>query len=203
MLRFRGRGALGTIPNGDSATVAGAELATAADLSITKAASAATVTAGDPNGFDYTFIVHNAGPSDNAGYHVSDLLPSGVTFVSGTDCSASGQLVTCNAAGLGSAAPDKMFTVHVRLAASVGPGTLSHTAAVSGVDAGATCSFGDANAADTTITCTDDGTHEATLTATDKSGKTTIDDATVTVANVAPTATAQNRRRRRTPSARR
>jgi uncharacterized repeat protein (TIGR01451 family) len=64
--------------------------------------------------------------------------------------------------------------------------------AVSGVDAGATCSFDNANAADTTITCTDDGTYKATLTATDKSGKTTTDDATVTVANVAPTVTAQN-----------
>jgi hypothetical protein len=39
--------------------------------------------------------------------------------------------VTCNAAGLGAGAPDKVFTVHVRVAASVAGGTtLSNTATV-------------------------------------------------------------------------
>jgi TolB protein len=38
-------------------------------------------------------------------------------------------------------------------------------AAVSGVDAGATCSFTDAAAEDTSVTCTDDGTYSVTLTA--------------------------------------
>lgn len=54
------------------------------------------------------------------------------------------------------------------------------------VDAGATCSFGDASAVDTTITCTDDGTFTATLTGDDGNGPAVMDSATVTVSNVAP-----------------
>jgi PKD repeat protein len=42
--------------------------------------------------------------------------------------------------------------------------------AVSGVDAGATCSFADSSATSTTVTCTDDGSYEVKLTATDAVG---------------------------------
>jgi len=53
------------------------------------------------------------------------------------------------------------------------------------VDAGAACAFGDASAALTTITCTDDGTYDLTLTVND--GTTSDSDSTtVTVGNVAP-----------------
>ena len=58
----------------------------------------------------------------------------------------------------------------------------------SGVDPGATCAFGDASAAATTVTCTDDGTFTLTL-----SGDRCLghhqprENATLTVANVAPT----------------
>jgi PKD domain len=58
-----------------------------------------------------------------------------------------------------------------------------------GVDPGATCSFADPSAVDTTVTCTDDGTYTVTLTASDGVNPPVSDSATVTVANVAPTLT--------------
>jgi len=58
-------------------------------------------------------------------------------------------------------------------------------AAVSGVDAGATCSFGNAASIDTTISCTDDGVYRVTLSA-DDGHATTSASATVTVSNANP-----------------
>jgi hypothetical protein len=55
------------------------------------------------------------------------------------------------------------------------------------VDSGATCTFGDAHAAGTTITCTDDGTYVVFLTANDGFNHPVSDDAIVHVRNVAPT----------------
>jgi hypothetical protein len=63
------------------------------------------------------------------------------------------------------------------------------TYAGGGVDAGATCSFADATAVDTTIKCTDDGTFTATLRATDAHGAWSEDSAIVTVSNAAPAVT--------------
>jgi PKD domain len=66
-------------------------------------------------------------------------------------------------------------------------------APVSGVDAGATCSFAPNDTAeDPTITCTDDGTYRATLTVEDSKGATSSDDATVMVSNADPVVTAVN-----------
>ena len=59
-----------------------------------------------------------------------------------------------------------------------------------GVDAGATCSFSDPTAINPTVTCTDDGEVKLTLTVTDDDGGTGVDEATLTLANVAPTANA-------------
>ena len=55
-----------------------------------------------------------------------------------------------------------------------------------GVDAGATCSFDDAGAVDTTIACTDDGTYTVTLTGDDGTADPVSDTTTITVNNVAP-----------------
>ncbi len=55
------------------------------------------------------------------------------------------------------------------------------------VDAGATCSFSDPVSASPTLTCSDDGIYETTLTVTDPSGASHGDTVTVTVANVNPT----------------
>jgi hypothetical protein len=54
---------------------------------------------------------------------------------------------------------------------------------------GAACTFADASAADTTVTCTDDGVYTATLTADDGTYSPVQDTAMVTIANVAPTVT--------------
>ena len=59
----------------------------------------------------------------------------------------------------------------------------------SGVDAGAACAFGNANALATTITCTDDGTWTITLTVSDNVNIDVVATGTLTVSNVAPTAT--------------
>lgn len=63
--------------------------------------------------------------------------------------------------------------------------TWTYTAG-SDVDSGATCSFGDAHAASTTISCTDDGTFFATLTADDGLNAPVSDVARVRLANVPP-----------------
>ncbi len=55
-----------------------------------------------------------------------------------------------------------------------------------GVDAGASCSFANPTSPATTITCTDDGTYTATLTASDGINPPVSDSASVTLANVAP-----------------
>lgn len=51
------------------------------------------------------------------------------------------------------------------------------------------CSFGDATAASTTVTCTDNGSFTLTLKVTDDENAFTTDDATLNVDNVKPTAT--------------
>ena len=55
-----------------------------------------------------------------------------------------------------------------------------------GVDAGATCSFGDENSAATTVTCTDDGTYQLTLLVGDDVNGIVSASGTLTVTNVAP-----------------
>lgn len=76
----------------------------------------------------YTVTVNNSGPSDATSVVVTDTLPAGLAFSSGTDCNATGgtpyvdQQVTCTVPtiGCGSAA-NRTFSVNV--AASVAEGT--------------------------------------------------------------------------------
>lgn len=85
-------------PDNDTSTVT-TDVDTSADLGIVKAHQG-TFTAGE-NGV-YEFTVTNYGPSDAANVKVTDTLPDGLTFVSGSgswDCSASGQDVTCSLPG--------------------------------------------------------------------------------------------------------
>ena len=62
-------------------------------------------------------------------------------------------------------------------------------APVSGVDAGAICSFASPGSLDTTVTCTDDGTYKITLTVSDGINTPVVKNGTLTVANVAPVVT--------------
>jgi hypothetical protein len=67
------------------------------------------------------------------------------------------------------------------------PVTTHWTYSATSADQGATCSFADASAVDTSITCTDDGAYSVVLTGTDDRGAQAEDRAIVTVTNVAPT----------------
>lgn len=66
---------------------------------------------------------------------------------------------------------------------------LTHTwsvAPVSGVDAGASCTIADPSALSTTVTCTDDGVRELTLTTDDGVNAPVTDTASLTIANLPP-----------------
>ncbi|HYN93761.1 MAG TPA: hypothetical protein VES42_07910 [Pilimelia sp.] len=58
--------------------------------------------------------------------------------------------------------------------------------AVQNVDAGATCAFGNTSSAGTSVTCTDDGVFEVTITGSDGVNAAVSDSALVTLSNVAP-----------------
>ncbi len=62
-------------------------------------------------------------------------------------------------------------------------------APASGVDAGATCAFGNAAAQSTTVKCTDDGVYTLTLTANDGINPAVARTTTLTLTNVAPAVT--------------
>ena len=115
--------------NNSTATPSQTTIHALADLTLSKGGPS-SATAGDPAGFDYTFDVHNGGPSDHVGdLHVTDTLPSGVSFVSGAGCSATGQVVTCTSTDPLAAGSDKMFSIHVTLASSA-TGSITNSASV-------------------------------------------------------------------------
>ena len=76
----------------------------------------------------------------------------------------------------GSASDAEIGTPHVTWAAFP----------ASGVDAGAYCAFGDANATVTTVTCTDDGIWQLRIAAWDGTNPVVTDTATLTLTNVVP-----------------
>jgi uncharacterized repeat protein (TIGR01451 family) len=69
-----------------------------ADLSLTKDDGQVLYTPGTD--VAYTITVTNQGPAANTGFTVTDVLPSGTTFVSAPGCSFAGNTVTCTSAGL-------------------------------------------------------------------------------------------------------
>lgn len=122
-------GATGTLTNsaqvaaaGDSNTANNAATAPVllqplADVGVTKTVSAATAIPG--NELTYTVIINNAGPSVAAGVTLVDVLPSGVTFVSGTGpggqvLTANGQNVEVAVGNLDPAAP-RTYTIVARV----------------------------------------------------------------------------------------
>lgn len=119
-----------TDPNGanDSAT-ANTAVVSSADPSIAKSDSPDPVGAGE--NLTYTMDVANGGPSDATGVVVTDVLPTGVAYVSSTtsqgSCSQAAGTVTCALSGLAAAGAASVTIV-------VSPGTagaLSNTASVS------------------------------------------------------------------------
>ena len=106
------------------------DVATSADLSISKSAPVATAVAGTD--LTYTILVSNAGPSDAQNASVADTLPAGTTYVSSAaGCSFLTPTVTCTATTIASGG-SATFTITVHIAASVAHGSsLANTATVS------------------------------------------------------------------------
>jgi hypothetical protein len=118
---------------------------------------------------------------------------------------SSGQLVATAAVTWTAVGPNPPPTVNAGADANTGEGrgvqldgsasdddplTTTWTAAPgAGVDPGASCSFGNASALSTTVTCDDDGAWTITLTASDGVNPPVSDSATLLVGNVPPTVT--------------
>src|SRR5204863_38247 len=100
-----------------------------ADLKVTKTAAPAPATAGTDETF--TLKVENLGPSDSAGYTLTDVLPTGTSFVSASaGCANASGTVTCSAASLGAGSTDT-YTVVAHISPSfTDGGTLSNTASL-------------------------------------------------------------------------
>src|SRR5439155_1127829 len=146
------------VSDNDSATSA-TTVERSADLQVTKTAAPDPATAGTDETF--TVTVENLGPSDNAGYTVSDAVPAGTTFASASSgCSESAGIVSCTSGGLaagtitctspGLANGDSVtwtVVVHIR-SGYVAGSDLSNTASI------ATNATADQNAANDTSTAT-------------------------------------------------
>ncbi|WP_416970243.1 isopeptide-forming domain-containing fimbrial protein [Streptomyces sp. 4F14] len=103
-----------------------------ADLSTTKTSGpTGDVTPGET--FTYSITVKNNGPSTAVNAKATDTLPTGLTFVSGDDCAASGQTVTCGPVATLANGASKTWTFTVKLASSyTGDGSdLGNTATAS------------------------------------------------------------------------
>ena len=153
------------VPGNNSSSVTTGVTASA-DLAITKTGPA-TVVAG--SSVSYSLTVTNNGPSDAANLTVTDTLPAGITFVSGSGggwaCSNVGNVsVTCTRAALVAGATAPVITVVVTAPAQAA--SLTNTASVASTTA-------DPNAADNTATASTTVTASADLAIT-KTGPATV-----------------------------
>ena len=99
-----------------------------ADLSVTKVASPNPVVPGE--NLTYSLQIRNAGPSQAAGVTLTDTLPAGVVFVSGTGgCTNAGRTVTC-AIGTIAAGATASRDIVVSTPDTIPGGTLTNTATV-------------------------------------------------------------------------
>jgi uncharacterized repeat protein (TIGR01451 family) len=108
-----------------------------ADLSITKAASPASVFSGD--NITYTVTVTNHGPSVSSGFTVTDELSANVSFVSASaecthDGAAFGGTVTCVHNDDVGVTGTVTYTIVVKTKFPLAPTTISNTATVAGQD---------------------------------------------------------------------
>ncbi|OYO17574.1 hypothetical protein CGZ94_01350 [Enemella evansiae] len=132
----------------DTATVQ-TGVTTAADVSLTKTASPTTVAPG--NNVTYTLTAANAGPSVASAVKITDVLPTGMSYVSatapaGTTCTESSGTITCqaNSLAVGASIP---ITIVAKVAASTPSGQLVNTGRVSSTTT-------DPNAANNTASAT-------------------------------------------------
>src|SRR5205085_1624201 len=88
---------------GNNSSTATVTVTRKADLKVTKTAAPAPATAGTDETF--TIKVDNLGPSDNAGFSLTDALPAGTSFVSASAaCLESTGTVTCTSGGVANGA---------------------------------------------------------------------------------------------------
>ena len=118
---------------GANSTVGIPVLDISTDLSVVKTDSVDPVA---PSGnFSYTLAVTNNGPADALNVVVTDTLPAGVGYVSGSvnaprgSCSESGGTVTCN---MGKINNTGAVTATIEVTAPAVEGTITNTASVSG-----------------------------------------------------------------------
>jgi uncharacterized repeat protein (TIGR01451 family) len=113
----------------DTAT-ATVQVTTSADVSVVKTGPG-TIVGGTQA--TYTLRASNAGPSQASGVVLQDVLPTGLTFVSGAGCTAAGQTVTCTVGTLAVGASQQRSIV-VSAAGTIG-GTVVNTATVAATTA--------------------------------------------------------------------
>ena len=101
----------------------------AADLELSKTASAASV---DPGGtVTFTLAVQNNGPDEAAAIQITDTLPAGLTFVSASPgCNSTGNTVTCDLGVLPDEATSTL-TITAQVASAAAGQTLTNVASVS------------------------------------------------------------------------
>ncbi len=100
------------------------DVATTADLSVTKTVALSSATVGNP--LTYTITVANSGPDPAAGVILTDTLPAGVEFISASAGCSGMNLVLCH---LGDLPKDAVSIVSIVVTPTV-TGTLINTAAV-------------------------------------------------------------------------
>ena len=132
-----------------------------ADVSITKTDSADPVNAG--TSFSYSMVVTNLGPSDANGVEVTDVLPVGVSYVSGSvaggggaeSCSEAAGTVTCLLGDVVTGSPETL-SITVSVDPSVADGmVLSNTASVTSLTHDPVAA-NDSDSEDTTVSASAD-----------------------------------------------
>lgn len=123
------------VPGNNSSTVSNT-VAVSADLSISKGHTGDFTAGADTN--EFTIDVTNNGPSDASTFTMTDVLPTGMTYVNGTgtgvSCANAGQTVTCSYGPTISAGQTVTITLTVAVDADIaGNTTLNNSASVSSV----------------------------------------------------------------------
>ncbi len=142
--------------------------AASTDLSIAITTPVANILKGKE--FTYTITVKNGGPNTASSFTVTDALPSGLTFVSGTNCSASNSLVTCSGANLSSGA-SRSFWVKVSTGTATCNAPVTNSATVSSA-MDQNSSNNTSNTVSTQVVCPDFSVSILTPVATVLKGKT-------------------------------
>ena len=98
------------------------------DLALQKTDDGSDAIAGDT--YTYTLMVTNQGPEDSAGSTITDTLPTGWSFVSGSGCASAAGGFTCSVSALLVSA-SQSFVVTVAVPADAAEATVTNTATVS------------------------------------------------------------------------